>query len=123
ISTDVAFRSRSNFRMLIFARANCVAAFSGRSIDLFDQSGGGGGSPVGDPPLGFKMPEETFKNFDLPILDAVLEFPQKISFAKSEIAFVATVQLPTCARSSDIAVSARCLRSKRSQCVPRYCSH
>lgn len=59
--------------------------------DLHQQSGGHAGKTLGYPPEVMKLPDEQFRDFDLALLDAVLDFPQRIAFATEEIGFLADV--------------------------------
>lgn len=59
--------------------------------DLYQQSGGNEGNTLGYPPEVMKLPDEQFRDFDLALLDAVLDFPQRIAFAREEVRFLADV--------------------------------
>ncbi|MCB2141167.1 hypothetical protein KQH27_00500 [bacterium] len=59
--------------------------------DLYFSSGGHAGSPMGTPPKPFKLPEESYRDFDIKLLDRILEFPQKVLFGIDEVGFMATV--------------------------------
>jgi hypothetical protein len=59
--------------------------------DLHQQSGGNAGKALGYPPEAMELPDETFKDFDLALLDAVLDFPQRVAFATEEVRFLGDV--------------------------------
>ena len=59
--------------------------------ELYRSSGGHAGNPMGTPPKAFDLPEENFREFDINLLDSIFEFPQKVSFATDEVAFIASV--------------------------------
>jgi len=59
--------------------------------ELYWSSGGQAGNPMGTPPKPFELPAENFREFDINLLDNIFEFPQKVSFATDEVAFIASV--------------------------------
>jgi hypothetical protein len=59
--------------------------------DLHQQAGGHAGKAFGYPPDAMKIPDEPFKDFDLALLDASLDFPQRVAFATEEVKFLGNV--------------------------------
>ena len=59
--------------------------------DAYYDSEGSAGKPVGKPPSAFSLPDESFRDFDLKLLDSVLAFPQIVIFATDEVLFTADV--------------------------------
>ncbi len=62
---------------------DCMTAVADH--DLHQQSRGNAGKALGYPPGAREIPGEPFKDFDLALLDAVLEFPQRVAFATEEV--------------------------------------
>jgi len=56
--------------------------------ELHESSGGHAGKPLDYPPEPKKLPEENYRNFDIKLLDTIIEFPQKVAFAKDEVVFL-----------------------------------